>query len=581
MRRPKIIDATLREGNQAPGVKFTEDDSVRIAKLLDSVGVDMIEIGHPLAGPTEHDRTRAVANLGLDTEILAHARAHADDIQAVARAGAGWVGIFLGVNDITTKARVIGRGFQELVVMVRGAIRMAKDSGLRIRYSCEDSSRTPEEFLREVFSAATDEGADRICFADTIGRMEPVEVADKVAMMRAWFPDKEIEVHLHDDRGLALASSLAAYDAGADWISTSVNGLGERCGITDLSALLVNFGFRGLQELPNLKALKTLSSVVAEASGRTVNFGQPIVGRDAFRHGSKLHVRATSYEPRAYDWIKDYVYHHGADGNASQSVGREIDKMAGNAKSEAWELIGDQFWRIGRVSARPSEAEIKLFLEGVDAGTRVTIIGASTKFLIESAIDRGAVVTVLDFSRRMCSDLRDALHGSACDIRLCDVTRDIPNTLVAGSDLVLSDRLINRFDRSEASVACANMARLAGTGLVRASIKLGLYEMDERLIEHGKTEGNLDSFYDSAEKTFWFERAGPVLERALCPHGTIDRNILLEWYRRRGRETRFEYETVVAILASPKAQANGPLRLRRHLPFPDAPRTAMFEFSVD
>jgi 2-isopropylmalate synthase len=132
-RRTLINDATLREGNQASGVKFTVDDSVAIATALDGVGVDMIEIGHPLAGPDEHQRTEAVAKLGLRAEIIAHARAHRTDIEAVARTGATWVGIFLGVNDITTKARVIGRSIAELIRMVADAVKVAKDCDLNIR----------------------------------------------------------------------------------------------------------------------------------------------------------------------------------------------------------------------------------------------------------------------------------------------------------------------------------------------------------------------------------------------------------------------------------------------------------------
>ena len=306
--RVGIVDATLREGNQATGVQFTAADSIAIARLLDELGVDTIEIGHPLAGPNEHERTHAVAALGLKAEVLAHARAHPVDIRAVAETGAGWVGIFLGVNDITTRARVIGRSFRELVQMVSDSVKVAKDCGLSIRYSCEDASRTDDRFLIDVFGEAIAAGADRVCYADTIGHAEPAEVAEKVRIMKAAFPATEMEVHLHDDRGLAVASALAAIDAGVDWVSASVNALGERCGITELCALLVNLGIRGERSLPDLDKLRALSRLVAERSGVAVDYLRPVVGENAFKHGSKLHRRATSYEPRAYDWIKEFIH---------------------------------------------------------------------------------------------------------------------------------------------------------------------------------------------------------------------------------------------------------------------------------
>ncbi|ABA81623.1 homocitrate synthase [Rhodobacter sphaeroides] len=309
-KRTLINDATLREGNQASGVRFSVHDSVAIATALDGIGVDMIEIGHPLAGPYEHQRTEAVAKLGLGAKIIAHARAHRTDIEAVSRTGATWVGIFLGVNDITTKARVIGRSTTELIRMVADAVKVAKDCGLNIRYSCEDASRTNTLFLVDVFGAAIDAGADRICYADTLGIAEPAEVARKVTLMKSEFPDAEVEVHLHDDRGLAMANSLAAIDAGVDSISVSVNALGERCGITDLATLLVNLGFRGERALPDISELRALSRLVAMSSNTPFDALRPIVGDNAFKHGSKLHQRATQYEPRAYDWIKEFIYRH-------------------------------------------------------------------------------------------------------------------------------------------------------------------------------------------------------------------------------------------------------------------------------
>ena len=189
-----------------------------------------------------------------------------------------------------------------------------------------------------------------------------------------------------------------------------------------------------------------------------------------------------------------------------------------NEKAQAWELIGDQFWTIGRVAARPSAAEQELFLDGVRPGDPVCIVGASTRFLVEDAAARGARVTVLDFSERMCADLGHALSRSDIAIRRVDVTGAIPDDLRGAFRFVLNDRLINRFATQEAIRACAGMLDLAGAGTVRASVKLGFYDMDHRLLAYGEEAGNLADFYDASDKTFHFVKAGPVLDRA------VDRN---------------------------------------------------------
>jgi len=250
-----------------------------------------------------------------------------------------------------------------------------------------------------------------------------------------------------------------------------------------------------------------------------------------------------------------------------------------NEKAHAWELIGDQFWTIGRVAARPSAREHDLFLNGVGPGDRVCVVGASTKYLIEDAAARGAHVTVLDFSERMCTDLERALDRPDIAVRLVDITQPIAPDLQGAFELVLNDRLINRFATAEAIRACAGMLSLAGHGTVRASVKLGFYDIDLRLIEYGQAEGTLADYYDASDKTFHFVKAGAVLDRALVAHGDIDRDVLLEWYRRRGKETRFDDEDVRRLLASPDLNRDGAVALQAVVPFPDAPKTQLYQFA--
>lgn len=300
----KLIDATLREGCQAPGVSFTVGQSVRIARELCRAGVDTVECGHPLVSDAEAERVKAVVAECSGVPVLAHARTRREDIDAVAASGAAWVGIFLGINGTTLKCRVACDSRREILDMIGDAVGHAHGAGLKVRYTLEDSSRTKDKSMLEAFRCALAAGADRICFSDTVGVLEPEETRWKVEVIRNEFPDATLELHLHDDRGLALANALAGIDAGADWISTSVNGLGERAGIVDLCALMANLHYRGSRPLPDGVNLRELSETVATLSGRRVDAYQPVVGKDVFTHTAALHVAATARDEGAYSWIK-------------------------------------------------------------------------------------------------------------------------------------------------------------------------------------------------------------------------------------------------------------------------------------
>jgi len=297
---PRVVDATLREGAQAPGVTFTVEDSVEIAKLLASLPVNMIECGHPSASVLEARRVSAVVAACGDVPVLAHARARPEDIDAVKASGAQWVGIFAGINDISKECRI--RDIP-IVNLVRDAIGYAKSLGLMVRYSVEDASRTSVEELMEAYSIALSAGADRLCFADTVGVLCPWETEEYVSRLLEQLGDCDLEVHLHDDRGLANANALSAVRAGANWVSSSVNGIGERTGITDTNALLVNLSALNLRALPDGQKMQHLSKVVQSHTRLQVDQWRPFVGSNAFTHTAKLHQIAAKRNERAYSWI--------------------------------------------------------------------------------------------------------------------------------------------------------------------------------------------------------------------------------------------------------------------------------------
>lgn len=299
-----IIDSTLREGMQSAHGRFTLQQSVEVARLLALCGVETIECGHPAIDEDELLRVAAVVQAAGDTPALAHARADTGDINAVAKTGAAWVGIFLGVNGMSRRSRVPGRTLESLYCLIEESVSYARKLGLRVRFTVEDSSRTDLAELVEAYRVAAEAGADRIGFADTLGVVEPQEVRARMEKLRERCPGVEIEAHFHDDRGLALANALAAIDSGATWISTSVNGLGERAGITDYASLLVNMHYRGTRTLTDGQLLGDLSRRVGAYSRSMPDHRRPVVGRDVFHHVARLHVRAVERDPASYEWIE-------------------------------------------------------------------------------------------------------------------------------------------------------------------------------------------------------------------------------------------------------------------------------------
>ncbi|HEY0310976.1 MAG TPA: hypothetical protein VGC56_00625 [Allosphingosinicella sp.] len=296
----KIIDATLREGNQSPGVRFTNAQAVDVARMLEGLGVDMIECGHAIVGPHERERILALSRLGLSVPLLSHARARDEDILAAKESGSDWVGIFCGVNRISRLSRLHGKSRESVLDMIRRSIAFARAQGLKVRYTLEDGTRTPLDLVIDVLRAAVAEGADRICYADTLGAMTPASFAETIATIRDALPGTELEIHVHDDRGFAMANAWSGIEAGAGWVSTSVNGLGERCGITDLTAFLANLDLAGYRPLRAPALLQELSRYVAAVTRSPVDERRPIVGKNAFTHTARLHTQAVLRTPLAY-----------------------------------------------------------------------------------------------------------------------------------------------------------------------------------------------------------------------------------------------------------------------------------------
>lgn len=306
-RRFFINDTTLRDGEQTPGVAFTETEKAEIAAALDAAAVDEIEAGTPAMGDAEVAAIAAAVAAAPNSRVAAWCRMTEADVTAALRAGVRYANLSVSVSDRQVAAKYPG-GRTEVLDRIARVVPLALDQGLTVSVGCEDASRADEDFLQVVIDAIARAGGYRVRFADTLGVLDPFDTEAIFRRLRAR-TDLDLEFHGHDDLGLATANTLAALRGGATHASVCVLGLGERAGnaaLEQVAAAVPRLGMGTVQT--EMRALGHLADVVAAAAGRAIPAGQPIVGETAFTHKSGIHVSALLRDPQTYEALDPALF---------------------------------------------------------------------------------------------------------------------------------------------------------------------------------------------------------------------------------------------------------------------------------
>ena len=300
-KKVTIVDTTLRDGEQTAGVVFANTEKIAIAQMLSDLGVDQLEVGIPTMGGDEKNAIKEIVKRNLKSSIMAWNRAVVSDIQQSIDCGVDAVAISISVSDIHIQHKLKTSRQWVLENMVK-SVEYAKKNGLYVSVNGEDASRADRDFLVEFINAAKQAGANRFRYCDTVGIKEPFGIRDDIK----YIYDKtgfDIEMHTHDDFGMATANAVAGIKGGASHVGVTVNGLGERAGNAALEevimALMLVYGYKG--ENINTQMFREVSEYVSRASGRELPIWKAIVGTNMFAHESGIHADGAIKDPKNYE----------------------------------------------------------------------------------------------------------------------------------------------------------------------------------------------------------------------------------------------------------------------------------------
>ncbi|MCJ2519518.1 MAG: homoaconitate hydratase [Candidatus Thermoplasmatota archaeon] len=297
-------DETLRDGEQMPGVHFTPDEKLRIARMMDDIGIAIMDVGMPIISQEEKRAVKAIATAGLDAQVISAARTLKGDIDACLDCDVDEVSIFVACSDLHLKYKL--RMTREQVLSIAPEmVEYTKEHGVKVSFVTEDTVRADMDYVEELYNACIAAGADRAVLCDTVGVMTPTAMKWWLTEVRKRLRPIQLSVHIHNDFGMGVANTLAALECGVEVPHTTINGLGERSGNTPFEETVTALeSLYGYETGINISRLYKLSRLVEELSGVPVAVNKPIVGYNAFRHESGIHTHGVLMHTLTYEPIQ-------------------------------------------------------------------------------------------------------------------------------------------------------------------------------------------------------------------------------------------------------------------------------------
>jgi homocitrate synthase NifV len=286
-----LIDTTLRDGEQAPGVVFSGSEKVRIAEMLDAVGVDEIEAGTAAMGVSERATIRAIASRNLQARISVWCRACRKDVEAAVETGAQGVHIAFPVSEIQLSA--MGKSRQWIARELPDIVHFARQHFAFVSIGAQDAGRCEGQYMERFAEIVDDLGIERLRVADTVGVLTPLDTQKLIVALKGRFPRLRIDFHAHNDLGMATANAVTAWQTGSGAVSLTVNGLGERAGNAALEEVLMSMHRSGAPCRYNTGKLSEVCEYVARASGRPIAVSKPVCGEYVYSHESGIHAKGS------------------------------------------------------------------------------------------------------------------------------------------------------------------------------------------------------------------------------------------------------------------------------------------------
>ncbi len=300
----RLIDTTLREGEQFAKANFRTEDKLEIARALDTFGVEYIEVTSPAASPQSQRDAAQIVKLGLGSRVITHSRCVLDDVRAALDTGVRAIGFFFATSRILRESSH-GKSIQQIIDAMAPPLELALSAGLEVRFSAEDAFRSEVTDLLAVYQAAEKMGVQRVGIPDTVGIATPRQVYALVREIRRAVRC-DIGFHGHNDTGCAVANAYEAVAAGATHVDVSVLGIGERVGITPLGgfiARMISLEPHVVAERYRLGQLRELERLVARVTGIDIPFNNVVTGETAYSHKAGMHIKSMMSNPGSYEVI--------------------------------------------------------------------------------------------------------------------------------------------------------------------------------------------------------------------------------------------------------------------------------------